>query len=120
MDSRTVGRMRQATFAADAHSDKNECTDKEKGSKKITVWKEMGYNKVCMIDTNNEREYIAKIIEARNKYKMLRTCKEKATSIARGPTIFRCSASVASCRLGKTQKGTQRENGGAKETDRKR
>ena len=60
-----------------AQSDKNVCTERGKGGMGIIVWTKIGYHHVCMMNTDNEHEGIANIIEARNKCEMLCTRKRR-------------------------------------------
>ena len=41
------------------------------------VWEKIEYPKICMINTDKKQKGVADIIEARNKYRMLRTRKQQ-------------------------------------------
>ena len=48
-----------------------------KEGKRFIVWTKIVYHNVCMANTDKDQEGIANIIEARNKYRMLRIRKRQ-------------------------------------------
>ena len=88
--------------------------DGEKGGKRFIVWTKIEYHKVCMINTNKEQEGIANIIEARNKYRMLRTRKERTAFITKVARIFKYSRKYVIMLLGKRKKERKGRRGAPK------
>ena len=76
----------------------------EKEGKGFIVWTKIVYRYVRMINTDNEQKGIANIIEARKKYRMLRTRKERSAFITKVARIFRYSRKYVIMLLGKRKK----------------
>ena len=64
-----------------------------------------------MVNTDKGQEGIANIIEARNKYKMLRTRKERSTFITKVARIFKYSRKHIIRQLGKSKKDLKGRRG---------
>ena len=67
-----------------------------------------------MVNTDKGQEGIANIIEARNKYRMLRTRKERSAFITKVARIFKYSRKHAIRQLGKSKKELKRRRGAPK------
>ena len=76
----------------------------EKGGMRFIVWTKIVYHHVCMVNTDKGQEGIANIIEARNKYRMLRTRKERTAFITKVARIFKYSRKYVIMLLGKRKK----------------
>ena len=67
-----------------------------------------------MVNTDKDQEGIANIIEARNKYRMLRTRKERTAFITKVARIFKYSRKYVIRQLGKSKKELKGKRGAPK------
>ncbi len=74
---------------------------REKEGMRLIVWTKIVYHHACMINTDKGQEGIASLIEARNKYKMLRTRKQRTAFITKVARIFKYSREYVITLLGK-------------------
>ena len=86
----------------------------EKGGKGFIIWTKIAYHNVCMVNTDKEQEGIANIIEARNKYRMLRTRKERTAFITKVARVFKYSRKYVIMLLGKRKKERKGRRGAPK------
>ena len=86
----------------------------EKEGMRFIVWTKIGYHNVCMVNTDKGQEGIANTIEARNKYGMLRTRKERSAFITKVARIFKYSRKCVIRQLGKSKKELKGRRGAPK------
>ena len=86
----------------------------EKEGKRFIVWTKIVYHNVSMANTDKDQEGIANIIEARNKYRMLRTRKERTAYITKVTRIFKYSRKYVIRQLGKSKKELKGKRGAPK------
>ena len=76
----------------------------EKGGKRFIIWTKIVYHNICMLNIDKEQEGIANIVDARNKYRMLRSRKQKTAFITRVARVFKYSRKYVIMLLGKRKK----------------
>ena len=71
---------------------------------RFIVWTKIVYHNVCMVNTDKGQEGIVKIIEARNKNKMLLACKEEAAFITKATRISEYNRKCVIMQLRRSEK----------------